>query len=67
MRALCDRTGLRVDPSRLVSDLSVGEAQRVEILKTLYRGAKVLILDEPTAVLSPPEVRELWKVLRTSA
>ena len=65
VRALSERTGLRVDPSRLVSDLSVGEAQRVEILKTLYRGAKVLILDEPTAVLSPPEVDELWKVLRT--
>jgi simple sugar transport system ATP-binding protein len=64
VRELSDRTGLRVDPSRLVSDLSVGEAQRVEILKTLYRGAKVLILDEPTAVLSPPEVRELWNVLR---
>ena len=47
-----------------MSDLSVGEAQRVEILRTLYRGAKVLILDEPTAVLSPPEVRDLWKVLR---
>jgi simple sugar transport system ATP-binding protein len=45
--------------------LSVGEAQRVEILKTLYRGAKILILDEPTAVLSPPEVRELWQVLRS--
>jgi simple sugar transport system ATP-binding protein len=64
VRELSERTGLRVDPSRLVSDLSVGEAQRVEILKTLYRGAKVLILDEPTAVLSPPEVRELWNVLR---
>ena len=64
VRALCDRTGLRVDPARLVSDLSVGEAQRVEILRTLYRGAKVLILDEPTAVLSPPEVRDLWNVLR---
>jgi general nucleoside transport system ATP-binding protein len=64
VRSLSERTGLRVDPSRLVSDLSVGEAQRVEILKTLYRGTKVLILDEPTAVLSPPEVRELWKVLR---
>ena len=47
-----------------MSDLSVGEAQRVEILKTIYRGAKVLILDEPTAVLSPPEVVELWKFLR---
>ena len=64
VRELSERTGLRVDASRLVSDLSVGEAQRVEILKTLYRGAKVLILDEPTAVLSPPEVGELWKVLR---
>jgi simple sugar transport system ATP-binding protein len=64
VRALTERTGLRVDPSRLVSDLSVGEAQRVEILKTLYRGARILILDEPTAVLSPPEVGELWKVLR---
>ena len=64
VRELSERTGLRVDPSRLVSDLSVGEAQRVEILKTLYRGAKTLILDEPTAVLSPPEVLELWKVLR---
>ena len=64
VRSLCERTGLRVDPSRLVSDLSVGEAQRVEILKTLYRGARVLILDEPTAVLSPPEIIELWKVLR---
>jgi simple sugar transport system ATP-binding protein len=64
VRALSDRTGLRVEPSRIVSELSVGEAQRVEILRTLYRGAKILILDEPTAVLSPPEVRELWKVLR---
>ena len=49
---------------RKVADLSVGEAQRVEILKTLYRGAKILILDEPTAVLSPPEITELWQVLR---
>src|SRR5205807_10574699 len=44
--------------------LSVGEAQRVEILKVLFRGARILVLDEPTAVLSPPEVRELWTVLR---
>ena len=49
---------------RIVADLSVGEAQRVEILKTLYRGARMLILDEPTAVLSPPEIDELWSVLR---
>jgi len=61
---LCKETGLIIDPNKKVSDLSVGEAQRVEILKTLYRGAKILILDEPTAVLSPPEVIELWGVLR---
>jgi general nucleoside transport system ATP-binding protein len=65
VRDLGARTGLVVPPDRLVADLSVGEAQRVEILKTLYRGAKILILDEPTAVLSPPEVRELWSVLRS--
>jgi simple sugar transport system ATP-binding protein len=57
-------TGLAVRPERKVADLSVGEAQRVEILKALYRGAKILILDEPTAVLSPPEIVELWDVLR---
>jgi simple sugar transport system ATP-binding protein len=61
---LTRRTGLMVDPHRRVSELSVGEAQRVEILKALLRGARVLILDEPTAVLSPPEVQELWGVLR---
>ncbi|MBL8982486.1 MAG: ABC transporter ATP-binding protein [Gemmatimonadetes bacterium] len=64
VRALCERTGLKVDPARRVADLTVGELQRVEILKVLFRGAKILILDEPTAVLSPPEVTELWKVLR---
>jgi ABC-type uncharacterized transport system ATPase subunit len=65
VRDLSARTGLAVPPDRLVADLSVGEAQRVEILKTLYRGAKILVLDEPTAVLSPPEVTELWQVLRS--
>ncbi len=65
VRALCEKTGLVVDPTRRVADLSVGEAQRVEILKVLFRGARILILDEPTAVLSPPEVQELWRVLRT--
>ena len=64
VRVLCERTGLVVGAERLVAELSVGEAQRVEILKVLWRGAKILILDEPTAVLSPPEVKELWKVLR---
>jgi ABC-type uncharacterized transport system ATPase subunit len=61
---LSRQSGLIVPPDRLVADLSVGEAQRVEILKTLYRGARILLLDEPTAVLSPPEVTELWTVLR---
>ena len=64
VRQLSNDTGLVIAPDRLVSDLSVGEAQRVEILKVLFRGAKILVLDEPTAVLSPPEVRELWAVLR---
>ncbi|MCX5765200.1 MAG: ABC transporter ATP-binding protein [Gemmatimonadetes bacterium] len=64
VESLCEQSGLHVPADRLVADLSVGEAQRVEILKTLYRGARILLLDEPTAVLSPPEVAELWKVLR---
>ena len=56
--------GLEVDPDDVVGDLSVGLQQRVEILKTLYRGADVLILDEPTAVLTPQETAELFAVLR---
>jgi general nucleoside transport system ATP-binding protein len=64
VRRIGEQYGLRVDPGRLVGELSVGEAQRVEILKTLFRGARILILDEPTAVLSPLEVKELWGVLR---
>lgn len=64
VRRLSSETGLVIAPDRIVSDLSVGEAQRVEIIKVLFRGAKLLVLDEPTAVLSPPEVRELWTVLR---
>src|SRR5262249_5977282 len=64
IEALVQRTGLIVPADRPGGELTVGEAQRVEILKALYRGAKVLILDEPTAVLSPPEVAELWRVLR---
>ena len=64
VRRIGDQYGLRIQPERLVGELSVGEAQRVEILKTLFRGARILILDEPTAVLSPLEVKELWGVLR---
>ena len=63
--ALAEHFGLAVDPKRLIRDLSVGERQRVEILKALYRGARVLILDEPTAVLAPKEVETLFKTLKT--
>jgi ABC-type uncharacterized transport system ATPase subunit len=61
---LGEQYGLEVDPDALISDLGVGEKQRVEILKVLYRGAKILILDEPTAVLVPQEVDELFASLR---
>src|SRR5262245_37939178 len=64
IRALSSRYGLNVDPDELVADLGVGEKQRVEILKVLYRGAEILILDEPTAVLVPHEVDELFASLR---
>jgi simple sugar transport system ATP-binding protein len=56
--------GLKVDPDAIVENLSVGEQQRVEIVKILYRGAKILILDEPTAVLTPQEADELFVTLR---
>ena len=56
--------GLTVDPNDLVETLEVGERQRIEIIKVLYRGAKILILDEPTAVLVPHEVDELFRNLR---
>ncbi|WP_214105282.1 ABC transporter ATP-binding protein [Acrocarpospora catenulata] len=65
--ALADRYGLRADPSALVGDLPVGVRQRVEILRALYRQAEVLILDEPTAVLTPGEADRLFEVLRTVA
>jgi simple sugar transport system ATP-binding protein len=61
---ISDAYGLEVRPDRLVEDLGVGERQRVEILKVLYRGARILILDEPTAVLVPQEVDELFDNLR---
>ena len=61
---LSDRYGFRIDPRSRVGDLAVGARQRVEILKALYRGAEVLILDEPTAALAPNEVAELVALLR---
>jgi simple sugar transport system ATP-binding protein len=63
VRALSARLGLVVWPERPVGELSVGEQQRVEILKVLWRGAKVLLLDEPTAVLSPPETADFLRLL----
>ena len=65
--ALSEQFGLPVDPKARVGDLSVGERQRVEILKALYRDARILILDEPTAVLAKPEAEQLFKTLRGMA
>jgi ABC-type uncharacterized transport system ATPase subunit len=62
--ALAEKTGLAVDPAAKVWQLSVGEQQRVEVLKMLYRGANILIMDEPTAVLAPQEIEELFGTLR---
>jgi simple sugar transport system ATP-binding protein len=64
LEALMQATGLHVKLDALVADLSVGDRQRLEILKALYRGAKILILDEPTAVLTPQETEHLFDVLR---
>ncbi|WP_320130296.1 ABC transporter ATP-binding protein [uncultured Sphaerochaeta sp.] len=63
IRALSVKYGLEVDPTRFVKDLSIGQQQRVEIIKLLYRDAKLLILDEPTAVLTPQEIQSLFAVL----
>lgn len=67
VKELCAEYGLSVDPNANVCDISVGAQQRVEILKTLSRGAKILILDEPTAVLTPIETKELFHVIRKLA
>ncbi|MDN5361901.1 MAG: ral nucleoside transport system ATP-binding protein [Moorella sp. (in: firmicutes)] len=64
IRAAGEQYGLKVNPEARVATLSVGQQQRVEILKALYRGAKILILDEPTAVLTPQETEELFAILR---
>ena len=64
IKALSERYGLAVDPSAKVADISVGAQQRVEILKTLYRGADILIFDEPTAVLTPSEIDELMAIMK---
>lgn len=64
IRRLSEELKLGIDPNAFVEDLSVGEEQRVELLKALYRNAQLLILDEPTAVLTPQEVRDFFSILR---
>lgn len=64
VQSVGERSGLRIDPGARVADLSVGAQQRVEILKALYRDARVLVLDEPTAVLTPEEARDLLQRVR---
>ncbi len=64
VRQICDRYGFSVDPDKKVYDMSVSEKQTLEIVKTLYRGANILILDEPTAVLTPQETEKLFAVMR---
>ncbi|MEP6639501.1 MAG: ABC transporter ATP-binding protein [Chloroflexota bacterium] len=67
IRELGSRFGFEIDPDRTVGSLSVGWQQRVEILKALYRDARILVLDEPTAVLTPQETKEIFDVLRRLA
>lgn len=65
VKEISDKYGLAVEPEAKIQDISVGMQQRVEILKALYRGAEILILDEPTAVLTPQEIDELAEILRS--
>jgi simple sugar transport system ATP-binding protein len=65
VREISQQFGLAVDPTALISEISVGQQQRVEILKALYRGAEILILDEPTAVLTPQEAGELFAIVKS--
>ncbi len=64
IREICDRYGFDVDPDKKIYNMSVSEKQTVEIVKVLYRGADILILDEPTAVLTPQETQKLFDVMR---
>jgi simple sugar transport system ATP-binding protein len=64
VRSISEHFGLEVDPNKKVYDMSVSEKQTVEIVKVLYRGAKVLVLDEPTAVLTPQESQKLFAIIR---
>ena len=64
IREISDQYGLDIDPDKKVYDMSVGEKQTLEIIKVLYRGARILIMDEPTAVLTPQEINKLFQILR---
>ena len=64
VRAICEKYGFDIDPAQKIYDMSVSQKQTVEIVKVLYRGAEILILDEPTAVLTPQETDKLFDVLR---
>jgi predicted ABC-type transport system involved in lysophospholipase L1 biosynthesis ATPase subunit len=64
IRSICEMYGFEVDPAQKIYDMSVSQKQTVEIVKVLYRGADILILDEPTAVLTPQETDRLFAVLR---
>ena len=65
VKELSTRYGLAVDPDARIDRITVGQQQRVEILKALYRGAEILVLDEPTAVLTPQEAKELFEIIRS--
>ncbi|GIN37466.1 MULTISPECIES: ABC transporter ATP-binding protein [Heyndrickxia] len=65
VREISEKYGLSVNPKAKIADISVGMQQRVEILKTLYRGAEIIIFDEPTAVLTPQEITELIQIMKT--
>ena len=64
IQEICDKYGFKIDPNKKIYDMSVSEKQTVEIVKVLYRGADILILDEPTAVLTPQETDHLFDVMR---
>lgn len=64
IKEICDRYGFEVDPNKKIYDMSVSEKQTVEIVKVLFRGADILVLDEPTAVLTPQETEKLFAVMR---
>lgn len=64
VREISDQYGLDIDPDKKVYDMSVGEKQTLEIIKVLYRGAKILIMDEPTAVLTPQEIKKLFQIIQ---